>query len=102
MAEFGRVCGGQADLFRAILARISHLNKLPVRKPLGTWFQQAYYCVSRTKGGTTECLTVGSLLEDLQNTLPTYSHHLQAVGFLPLRLALFSAILVYLCPGCFI
>ena len=30
MAEFGRVCGGQAGLFRAILARISHLNKLPV------------------------------------------------------------------------
>jgi hypothetical protein len=30
MAELGRVCGSQADLFRAILARISHLNKLPV------------------------------------------------------------------------
>jgi hypothetical protein len=38
MAEFGRVCGGQADLFRAILARISHLNKLPTREalPLGS------------------------------------------------------------------
>jgi hypothetical protein len=30
MAEFGRVCGGHADLIRAILVSISHLNKLPV------------------------------------------------------------------------
>jgi hypothetical protein len=32
MAELGRVCGPQADLFRAILARISHLNKLPLQR----------------------------------------------------------------------
>jgi hypothetical protein len=30
MAEFGRVCGGHADLIRAVLASISHLNKLPL------------------------------------------------------------------------
>jgi hypothetical protein len=30
MAEFGRVCGDRANLFRAILARISHLNKLQI------------------------------------------------------------------------
>jgi hypothetical protein len=32
MAEFGRVCGGHGDLIRAILASISHLNKLPLQR----------------------------------------------------------------------
>jgi hypothetical protein len=30
MGEVGRVCRGHADLIRAILVNISHLNKLPL------------------------------------------------------------------------
>src|SRR5829696_1374816 len=41
MAELGRVCGSQADLFRAILARISHLNKLPLQQVAAQMTYQA-------------------------------------------------------------
>ena len=81
MAEFGRVCGGHASLFRAILVSISHLNKLPISGCLVVIRANSSTIVAKGLSdlGSADDLEVeDGLLESTEQPQPDGHNHLRA------------------------